>query len=426
VSATVAGGPDPDLLARLEGLGVTLGPRAAPRGGAGRPDVMPLEEAVAGRVVEGPHGACYVSAARYTLDTLHGDDALGTALEVPLAAAAGLAGHGAVAGLDVSRSVFLDLETTGLGRDAGTTAFLIGAGRFQGDVFCVRQFFLRDPGDERAQLAALADWTSDCHGVITFNGRSFDVPLLTARQTMHRLPRLPAEWPHLDLLPPSRRLWRARLRSCALSSLERHVLAFERQDDVPGWLIPERYDLYRRTGDARPLAGVFRHNVFDVLSMVVLTARLARACAAPEAVLRHGRDWLGLARGYEQARDWSAAVQAYGSALARGLAADEANEALLRLAGSAKRGGDWSRAVTVWEGLAAAARPGRLAPLEELAKYWEHRASPARLDRALEAALRARGLVADGVVRPARGRRRALDDLDRRIARLRRRLGENP
>jgi uncharacterized protein YprB with RNaseH-like and TPR domain len=418
-----SGGISPDLCARLARLGVSLGP-AGPASviTLARPDVVPIEAAVPGAPLANACGQCYVSSARYLADAHHGNEALRSALSASLAALACLCQQSQVQDMDLASAGFVDLETTGLVRGSGTYAFLIGAGRFQGEVFVVRQLFMRDPSEERAQLAALEDWLADVSGVVTFNGRSFDIPMLECRQAFHDLPRFLAGRPHLDLLPAARRLWKRRLGDCSLVSLERHVLGFGRQDDVPGWLVPERYLTYQQTGDARGLVGVFQHNLLDVLSMVGLTARMARAFASPHTVLAHGHEWLGLARVYERAGQRAAVVGAYESALATGLDTADADEALRRLAWAARQMGDWQRAVEVWEAMASAACPRRLFPFEELAKYYEHHARPRDLERALDLAQRARDHVTSGILRPARGRGRSLADLERRITRLQRRL----
>lgn len=450
--------PDPELLARLARLGVALGTGAlpaAPRPPAGagsgagerpdggmpagqakprpdfpRPDAdldedlpLPLERVVPGATIENAEGACYLSVERHPAETLHGGEALGAALGACSESLAALAGDPRLAGMDMARAAFVDTETTGLGGGAGTFAFLIGVGRFVDGQFELRQFFMRDPAEERAQLAAIEDWVSDCSGVVSFNGRSFDLPLLAARYALHRR-SLPLNTErHLDLLAPARRLWRRRLPSCALSSLERHLFGIERQGDVPGWLIPYRYRMYLAEGDARWLAGIFPHNALDILSMVSLVSRMARAYRRPEAALEHAADWLSLAQAYERAGDPARAMAACEDALARGLPPAEADEALYRLSMLAKRGGDPARALAIWSELAGGSAPRRLYPFEELAKHWEHRAEPRDPARALALAEEARALVEAGSLRPRRGRRAALEALDHRIGRLRRKLG---
>jgi len=433
---------EPEVLARLARLGVAVGaahlappdperrrPGAAPDASSWAPTspaVTPIEAAVPGRTVENAHGRCYVSTVHRHAGEVHAGEALAAALDAGAGSLAALARRSGLAELDPARTAFLDTETTGLHGGTGTYAFLIGAGRFIGSTFQVRQFFMRDPAEERAQLAEVAGWLADCTGLVTFNGRSFDVPLLTTRYTLHRQ-RFPAAADlHLDLLPLARRLWRRRLASCALTALERDILGLEREDDVPGWLIPYRYLTYQRDGDARPLVGVFQHNALDILSMVSLLARIARAYERPAETLDQPADWLSLGRAYADAGDPDRAIVAYRDALARGLAPADADEALERLSLAAKRAGRWDHALAVWSDLAEATAARRLYPFEELAKYWEHHAAPPDPARALAYARRARDLVAAGALRPRRGTRRALAELDHRIARLGRRLGNLP
>lgn len=387
------------------------------------PAVLPLEAALPG--ADWPHqtSSCWVTSARRPLDDRHADELLEAGLRACTSSLSALAGDPALAGMDLERTAFLDTETTGLAGGAGTYAFLIGIGRLEGGCFHVRQFFMRHPGEERAQLAAVAEWLEGCSGLVTFNGRSFDMPLLATRCTVHRRRPFLDGAPHLDLLPAARRVWRRRLESCSLTSLEREILGTHRQDDVPGWLIPYRYFRYQQDGDARPLVGIFHHNLLDILTMVSLTARLARAWQAPEDTLDHGLDWLSLARRYELSGDSARAMAACEGALSRGLSPAETDDALQQLSLIARRAGDWQRATAVWRDLAAESQPRRLFPFEELAKYWEHRASPPDLARALAISLEAHERVASGALRPRRGVRQSLTELDHRIARLQRRLG---
>jgi len=414
----------PDLVLRFQQLGVTVGPQVPVDGPAGTlPGLLPLEEAVPGRVVESAHGRCYVSDHRRAAGEPHAGAPLDLALEACTDSLAALARDGRLRELDIGRTAFLDTETTGLSSGAGTYAFLVGIGRFVEGAFHVRQFFMRDPSEERAQLVEAADWVDGCDGLVTFNGRSFDMPLLATRYTMHRLRAPLARALHLDLLPPSRRLWRRRLPNCTLQSLERHVLGLERVDDVPGWLVPQRYFRYQEDGDGRPLVGVFQHNALDIVTMVALVERIASAYRRPEEVVRHGPDWLSLARAYAAAGEGPRAIAACEGALARGLAPNEADEAVETMGLVAKRAGDWARAVAVWTDMAGQARPRRLFAFEELAKYYEHRADPREPERALALCRRARELVRSGTLRPRRGRHVALAELDHRIGRLERRAG---
>jgi hypothetical protein len=225
----------------------------------------------------------YADAARRSiagLSVLGGD--VGPLLE-GLAGAADLLGG----------QLFFDLETTGLAGGAGTYAFLIGCGYFDGPTFQTRQFFMADYADERDVLRAVEAFVEPVGGLVTFNGRTFDVPLIATRYAMHRIRSPFDELPHVDMLHPARRLWRRRRdadaaqsrwpyasdergrgdnASCALGALERAILGFERVGDVPGAEIPGRYFDYIRRGDATPLVEVFEHNRLDLVSLAALTA----------------------------------------------------------------------------------------------------------------------------------------------------------
>jgi uncharacterized protein YprB with RNaseH-like and TPR domain len=169
--------------------------------------------------------------------------------------------------------VFLDLETTGLNGGAGTYAFLVGCGSFEANgCFVSRQYVLTRFADERPLLAAVAVELESAGVLVTFNGKSFDSPLLETRHLFHRIDWPGALLPHLDVLHPARRFWSREV--CSLTALELDVLGIRRDRDVPGFEVPARYFHFLRTGDARPLAIVLDHNRRDLLSLAGLTARL--------------------------------------------------------------------------------------------------------------------------------------------------------
>ncbi len=188
---------------------------------------------------------------------------------------------------DFRQAAFLDTETSGLAGGAGTFAFMVGIGMFEvvgnDTIYVVRQVFMRNPAEERALLEVTASLLARCRGLVSFNGRAFDVPLLTMRYALQRQPSPLSDLPHFDLLPAARQRWRLRLPSCALSALERDILEHPRsQEDVPGWLIPSLYSDYARSaasGSPSPTAiddmtRVFYHNREDIVSMVPLAAML--------------------------------------------------------------------------------------------------------------------------------------------------------
>jgi uncharacterized protein len=222
------------------------------------------------------------------------------------------------------RLLFVDLETTGLVGGAGTYAFLVGCGWFDGGSFRIRQYLMSTPMVERAMLGAIAELAGDAGTVVTYNGKTFDLPLIETRYLFHRLETPFAGLPHVDMLHPARRLWRGHAAGaddygmfdagCKLTTLERTLCGFEREGDVPGFEIPERYFRYVRTGDARPLEGVLEHNRLDLLSLAFVTARAAQLVDEGVAGVRTAREAHGLGRMYLHAGRCEEARRCFGVA----------------------------------------------------------------------------------------------------------------
>ena len=230
------------------------------------------------------------------------------------------------AGIPMGPALFLDLETTGLAGGAGTYAFLVGCGWFDGGVFRVRQFVLTSFAAERPLLEEVAALVRAAGVLVTYNGKTFDAPLIDTRFLFHRLAAPCTGVTHLDLLHPARRLWSpSRLRrsgesrrslseggrpatdvhldeagSCRLSLIEQAVLGHMREDDVPGFEIPSRYFQFVRTGDARGLDGVLEHNRLDLLALAMLTARAGQLLEEGAPAAGTAREALGLGRLYER------------------------------------------------------------------------------------------------------------------------------
>ena len=274
--------------------------------------------------------------------------------------------------LDPRRWLFLDTETTGLAGGTGTYAFLVGVARWEDDSFVVEQFFMRDHGEERSMLAALATRLAG-HGVIvTFNGKSFDWPLLETRYRVTRAAVLRSPMVHLDLLYPARQLWRLSLRSVALCELERHVLALERGHDIPAETIPGRYFDYLRAGPAEPIVEVFRHNQMDLCGLAALATNIASILESPHQNLGAG-ELFGISRMLQRNGDSSRAGLLYERALAHGLPEEAGRVARRELACMARRGRDFERANALWEELLGDSADG-LDAYEQLAIHYEHRA----------------------------------------------------
>ncbi|HEX8917182.1 MAG TPA: ribonuclease H-like domain-containing protein [Chloroflexota bacterium] len=273
----------------------------------------------------------------------------------------------------LENAVFLDTETTGLGLGTGTYAFLVGAGFWAEEGFTVRQFFLEGPQHERVFLARLTEFLDVFEAVVTFNGKAFDWPLLENRFVLHRS-RMPLrDAAHVDLLHVSRRLWKRRLPSCSLGSLEGHLLGVRRtEQDVPGYLIPEIYFRFVQSGDAEPLQRVFYHNAQDILSLATLSLHIQSVLGAPENSVQFPEDWLSLGKLYERCGDEARAALCFEQAAEAGLRYPVACEALLALSRLHKRARQWEQAVRAWKRLAQTAGPASIVARTELAKYYEH------------------------------------------------------
>ena len=270
---------------------------------------------------------------------------------------------------DYRQALFIDTETTGLW-GVGTIAFMVGVGFFDGDAFIVRQYFLRDHGEEAAMLKMLDELAADRSAIISFNGRTFDLPLLDNRFVMNRMFSGMFDLPHLDLLGSARRLWRRRLGSVALGALERNLLGIRRtEEDVPGMLIPQMYHDYLRTGDGRELARVFYHNEQDILSMVSVGAQVARLVEQPSEV-DPPDDLLSLARWQGKRREWQTSETVLQLAIGQEMPLALYQELVEELARLLKRTGRSAEATKYWQQIAVTSFDSVLGHVE-LAKHYE-------------------------------------------------------
>jgi hypothetical protein len=329
--------------------------------------------------------------------------------------------------VDVTRPlVCLDTETTGLGTAAGTLAFLVGIGVWDGDTFRVQQLVLPDHPDEPALLDAVAAAVPRDAWLVTYNGRSFDWPLLVTRYRLDRRPA-PAHAGHLDLLPVARALWRHRLPDARLATVERAVARVRRVDDLPGEQIPPRYMAWLRSGDAAPLVDVLDHNREDVVSLARLLAELvdryfdasAPRPAHPGDLGALGRTYLRRARTDEALACFEAAIDACREHLGDGWHEPGDLDTLqCWRARTLRRLGRRSDAAAAW--LTVAERGGPLAARAwiQIAKHHEH--DRGDVEGAIAAAARAYALHERGRLL-GRADPLVARDLPRRLARLRRR-----
>jgi uncharacterized protein YprB with RNaseH-like and TPR domain len=367
------------LSRRAEVRGKEIAPSGPGRG-------VPLEELVPGAVAANDAGVFFCSHRRALGSHRHGTRCVGDLAPLDMDRLAVLANDPALRGLDYCRALFLDTETTGLAGGTGTVAFLIGLGWFEGNGFVTQQLFARDYAEERATLLHLKDLLGERAFLVSFNGKAFDTTLLAARYIMNRLPNPLSGLPHLDLLHPARRLLSHRLADRRLGALEAAVLGFEREGDIPGSEIPQRYFDWLRRRDGRLMADVFEHNRLDILSLAALAAHLTELID-PDAEKAgfHRGDRLAAARLFLARDHHIEAVRLLGplSGCACPKTAREADRELSLLR---KRQGRWTEAVAIWEQMVR--RDGEdLFALVELAKWCEHRQRD--FDQALALTMRA-------------------------------------
>jgi uncharacterized protein YprB with RNaseH-like and TPR domain len=360
----------PTLSDKLKALGVEQGAQNLP---SPRPtsQAYTLENIIPGHFQTTPHGEVFVVEKSYDPTYRHGR--IGLRGPASLQTITEWAREPRLNQSPLHEFVFLDTETTGLAGGTGTYAFLIGLGRFEAESFRLVQIFMRDPGEEPAQLAALTQFLHPCRVLVTFNGKSFDAPLLNTRYTLNRQTSPLPALAHLDLLPLARRLWPNRLPSRRLGDLETRILGAERtEEEVPGWLVPTLYFDYLRTGDARPLPGIFYHNAMDVLAMAALLNHMAQLLADPlDPPTEHALDVVAIARLHEFLGHFDTAAQLFELGLARDdLPEEHHGVTQQRLSFLHKRRHNWTAAIELWQ---LAAERGQIYAHVELAKFYEHK-----------------------------------------------------
>lgn len=313
---------------------------------------------------------CFIMEKRFPLSYLHGRYPLGEALTINQDALKRICP-------DISEELtlydllFLDTETTGLSGGTGTVAFLIGTGFFTKDAFVIRQYFMRDYDEESAMLKALSDLLVSYKGLVTFNGKSFDWNLLQTRYIFNRLKTPLKNAIHVDLLYPSRRIWRLKLESCALSSLEENILGEFRVDDIPGAMIPSIYFKYLIDRDAREIKRVIKHNEQDILSMVSLISKINELLRDPMKI-EDGQELLGLSRIFEACGERDSSIEC----MEKCIQSDNKyvkEVALKKLTLHYKRKGEYAKAVEHWNNMIEQSGNYDLFPMIELAKYYEHK-----------------------------------------------------
>ena len=338
-----------------------------------RPKRYFVDEWLSGSEVETPKGRHFETDRIWERHKRHGSLDISLLAEMPPDELTAIS-EGAVSNCDCSKWAFLDTETTGLAGGSGTYAFLIGVGRVTSAGFELKQFFMRDLAEEPSLLHGLAEYLAQFDTLITYNGKTYDLPLLETRYRMSRMKPPFSRLEHVDLLHGARRLWKLRFDSCRLVDLENQILGFEREGDLPGEMIPYVYFEYLRKREASRIVPILHHNAIDILTLACLTAIVPRAFQAPEdAPLTHGAEMVGLARWLCRCEQMEKALTLFRRALDKGLNDELLFRTLWDVARIEKKLGREDAALAVYTDLASGRNPFRTAALEELAKHYEHK-----------------------------------------------------
>lgn len=346
---------------------------------------MDIQNIMEGSVCTNELGSYFMIEEEYPLSYIYGSYKLEDAAKLNLQPLNGICGD-VDGSLTIQDLLFMDTETTGLSGGAGTVAFLIGVGFFKEDCFILRQYFMRDYDEECALLGDLNSLMSGYKGFVTFNGKAFDWNLLQSRFVFNRI-RCSIKNPiHMDLLFPSRRIWKLKLENCKLGTLEANVLGESRKDDIPGAMIPQVYFKYLEDRDASDIKKVIKHNALDILSLVALLTKIAGMLEKPLLETGCERELFGVGTIFESAGKYDQVMDCYENCM-KSENTYIKESALRKLADIYKRKKEYDKAVEHWNRMISESETLSLYPVIELAKYYEHKSKD--IDKALEMTERA-------------------------------------
>jgi uncharacterized protein YprB with RNaseH-like and TPR domain len=370
-----------------------------------------VEEWLSGQEVQTEYGCHFETERLYPRHKLHGSIDIASLSDLP-GDLLDVISDGAASNSPPERWAFLDTETTGLSGGVGTYAFLIGVGRITPEGFRVRQFFMRNILEEPSLLEALSRHLDEFDTLVTYNGITYDQPLLEARYRIQRAQPPFSSMAHVDILFGARRLWKLRFDSCRLVELENQILGVEREGDLPGEMIPYVYFDYLRTSEAYRIVPILHHNATDILSLACLTAIVPWAFRSPEDMpLLNGAELVGLGRWLSRVNQPEKALALFRRAVDKRLKDDLLFRTLWDIAKLEKKLGREDAAITACTELSQCRNPFRSDALEELAKYYEH--TERNYAKALECTVNALG-------------HRESPQLQRRKERLEKRLAKKP
>lgn len=378
---------------------------------------MDDEEGLDQEEVENEYGSFLRLRKIYPSHALHGRYALGELFRV----AEGLRLLSPSYGGEMEDWLFFDTETTGLSAGAGNFPFLVGAAFFHQKRLVVDQYFLRDPSEEAAMLAELERLMAAHPHLVSYNGKSFDWPLLKNRWVLYRMNPKMEPKSHLDLLYPARSLWRGILSSLRLGEVEAERLGIRRVDDLPGQYAPIYYMNYLAEGNPAFLKGIFRHNRWDLLTLISLLIYLGKLIQQEESfLLLEEEELFRLGQWFDRIHLPHLAEAAFSDLLERPAA--KRTPFLHAVAIYYKKKGAYEKAVSIWkESISTRAASYSLEPYIELAKYYEHQEKDYETALLLTEEAYAKTLSRRALLRGVEGEG-AIRDLQKRISRLREKM----
>lgn len=355
---------DPKLTKKLHALGMHLGPRNLKRKGNEDFNSDIFQEAT---YYENIYGKSLFLDRRYSPDYSHGRITFDFLKQKLF----NLSEH---SGVELHQTLFIDTETTGLSQSAGTFAFMVGLGFWENENFIVRQFFLQQPGEEAAMLLQLSNELDRFNFIVSYNGIGFDIPILNSRRKIYQLPLNFEKKYHIDLLKHARKLWRYQFENRSLKSIEQKVLEYQRNsDEIPGWMIPDMYRDFIKSGNVNPMKGVLYHNEMDIVSLAALFSVLDKIYN-DHSQFTDDYETIGfaLAKSYERSRQFQRAEELYDKTLRQtNLPKSLKVETILKNALLNKKLGKIEKSIDLWE---KAIKLGSVEACVELAKYYEHAA----------------------------------------------------
>ncbi len=267
--------------------------------------------------------------------------------------------------------LFIDTETTGLSGGTGTIAFMIGLGFIEKNNFIVHQYFITQLSHEEGMLELLQKVVPNFQCLVSYNGKSFDIPLINSRFVMNRMPPMPDELNHIDLLHPTRTLWKYSMENCKLKTIETDLLGLFREGDIPGEMIPDVYFDYLRSRRIDKIERIFYHNRFDIITMLANLILIVKAHKSQHPEKNPLTDY-AKARMFTRKKDIDRGINHYQYVLNSKISISRRQKTSLELAALYKQIKNYEKAIPLWKSVICEDYPFALEPFEELAKYYEH------------------------------------------------------